>query len=80
MTRRVKIGEAKIYLSALLAHVEAGEDLIICRGPEPIARVTRIHREAEGDDLRAVLRRERAKQSRVTTSEILSWRHEGHSY
>ena len=80
MTRRVNIGEAKTHLSALLAHVEAGEDLIMCRGPEPIARVTRIRRESEGDNLRAVLRRERAKQSPVTTSEILSWRHEGHSY
>ena len=79
MTRRVKIGEAKTHLSALLADVEAGDDLIICRGTEPIARVTRFHREAEGDDLRAVLRRERAKQSPVTTSEILAWRHEGHS-
>lgn len=78
MTRRVKIGEAKTHLSALLADVEAGEDLIICRGPEPIARVTRIHRGAEGDSLRTVLRRERSKQSSVTTSEILAWRHEGH--
>ncbi|MCE2475672.1 MAG: type II toxin-antitoxin system prevent-host-death family antitoxin [Alphaproteobacteria bacterium] len=80
MTRRVTIGEAKPRLSALLADVEAGEDLIKCRGPEPIARVTRIHREAEGDDLRVVLRRERAKQSPVTTSEIMVWRHEGHSH
>lgn len=40
-------------LSALLADVEAGEDLIICRDPVPIARVTRIHPEAEGRDLRA---------------------------
>ena len=80
MTRRVTIREAKSRLSALLADVEAGEDLIICRGPEPISRVTRIHREAEGDDLRAVLRRERAKQSPVTTSEILAWRHDGRSH
>ena len=37
MTRRVKIGEAKTHLSALLADVEAGEDLVICRGPTPVA-------------------------------------------
>ena len=80
MTRRVKIGGAKTRLSALLADVKAGENLIICCGPEPIARVTRIHREAKGDDLRAVLRRERAKQSPVTTSEILAWRHDGRSH
>ena len=41
MTRHVKIGEAKTHLSALLAEVEAGEDLVICRGQTPIARVTR---------------------------------------
>ena len=49
MTRQVKIGEAKTHLSALLAEVEAGEDLVICRGPTPIARVTRIGRSVAGD-------------------------------
>lgn len=78
MTRRVKIDEAKTHLSALLADVEAGEDLIICRDPVPIARVMRTHPEAEGRDLRADLRTERSKQRSVTTSEILAWRHEGH--
>ena len=34
MTRYVKIGEAKTHLSALLAEVEAGEDLIVCRGSD----------------------------------------------
>ena len=79
MTRHVKIGEAKTHLSALLAEVEAGEDLVICRGPTPIALVTRIDGEQDHSALRATLRRERAKQQAVTTSEILSWRHEGHT-
>ncbi len=78
MTRRVKTGEAKTHLSALLAKVEAGEDLVICRGPIPIAHVTRIDDKQEHAALSATLRRERAKQKAVTTSEILSWRHEGH--
>ena len=79
MTRHVKIGEAKTHLSVLLAHVEPGEDLIIWPSrPEPIARVMRLRREAEDDDLRAALRRGRSKQRAVTTSEILAWRHEGH--
>ena len=43
MTRHVKIGEVKIHLSALLAAVEAGEDLMICRGATPVAHVTRSH-------------------------------------
>ena len=79
MTRRVKIGEAKTHLSALLAEVEAGEDLVICRGATPVAHVTRIVGEGEHAALSATLRRERAKQKAVTTAEILSWRHEGHA-
>ena len=79
MTRRVKIGEAKTHLSALLADVEAGEDLVICRGPTPIAHVTRVAGKDEHVALSATLRRERAKQEAVTTAEILSWRHEGHA-
>ena len=51
MTRLVKIGEAKTHLSALLAEVEAGEDLVICRGSKPIALVTRIDRGQEVADL-----------------------------
>lgn len=80
MTRQVKIGEAKTHLSALLVEVEAGEDLVICRGLTPIARVTRIGRSEERAALLATLRRERAKQKAVTTSEILFWRHEGHTH
>ncbi len=79
MERRVKIGEAKTHLSALLAEVEAGKDLVICRGETPVAHVTRITREGEHAALAATMRRERARQKAVTTSEILSWRHEGHA-
>ena len=76
MTRRVKIGEAKTHLSALLA---AGEDLVICRGSTPVAHVTWIAGEGEHAALSTTLRRERAKQKAVTTAELLSWRHEGHA-
>ena len=78
MTRRVKVGEAKTHLSALLARVEDGEDRIICRGSGPITRVTRIVGERY-ENVRESLRRERAKQKPVTTNQILAWRHEGHS-
>ncbi len=78
MTHYVKIGEAKTHLSALLAKVEAGEDLIICRGSRPIARVAPHIDRQEHAALCATLRRERARQGAVTTSELLSWRHEGH--
>lgn len=79
MTRHVNIGEAKARLSSLLAEVEAGEGLVICRGKTPVARVTRISVAHRHVALCTTLRRERAKQKPVRTSEILSWRHEGHS-
>jgi len=79
MTRHVKVGEAKTHLSALLTEVEAGEDLVICRGATPVARVTRVADAGEHAALSSTLRRERAKQKSVKISEILSWRHEGHA-
>ena len=66
-------------ISALLAEVEAGENLVICRGATPVAYVTRVSSARERAALCATLRRERAKQKAVTTSDILSWRHEGHA-
>jgi len=77
MARSVNIGETRTHLSALLAEVEAGEELVLCRNGTPIARVTPFGSE-EHAALCATLRRERAKQRAVTTSEILAWRHEGH--
>lgn len=77
--RRVKVGDAKMHLLALLAEVEAGKDLVICRGSKPVAHVTPINIAEDYAKTRATLRRERAKQSYVTSSELLSWRHERHS-
>ena len=79
MTRHVKIGEAKTHLFGLLTEVEAGEDLVICRGGTPVARVTRVVGEGQHAALSATLRRERARQKAVTTSEILAWRHRGYA-
>lgn len=78
MTRYVKIGEAKTHLSALLAEVEAGEDVVLCRGATPIAHVTHFG-DREHAALCETLRRERSKQRAVTTPELLAWRHEGHT-
>lgn len=47
MTVTVKIGEAKTHLSELLARVEAGEEIVIARGNDPIARLTRIQRRSD---------------------------------
>ncbi len=39
----VTIHAAKTTLSQLLARVEAGEEIIIARGKEPVARLTAFH-------------------------------------
>jgi prevent-host-death family protein len=77
MTVIVKVGEAKTHLSDLLARVEAGEEIIIARGNQPIAKLTRIEK---ANDLAAVLAEARAARARaksVTREEILGWRREG---
>ncbi len=79
MTQYVTIDEMKSNFCALLAEVEAGEDLVICRDAVPVAHVTRVARQDEHATLSATLWQERAKQTAVTTSEILAWRHAGHT-
>lgn len=39
MDRVVKVQEAKTHLSALLAEVEAGAEIVIARGDTPVARL-----------------------------------------
>ena len=39
--KTVNVHEAKTTLSALLAQVEAGEEIVIARNGEPVARLTR---------------------------------------
>ncbi|MER9063405.1 type II toxin-antitoxin system Phd/YefM family antitoxin [Mesorhizobium sp. M0184] len=76
----VKVGEAKTHLSELLAKIEAGEEVIISRGNDPIAKLSRIHKDNRLDALIDEVRAARAKAKSVTTEEILAWRHEGHRY
>jgi antitoxin (DNA-binding transcriptional repressor) of toxin-antitoxin stability system len=77
MATIVKVGEAKTYLSDILARVEAGEEIIIARGDVPIAKLIRIEK---ANDLAAVLTEARAARVRaksVTREEILAWKREG---
>ncbi|HTV33442.1 MAG TPA: type II toxin-antitoxin system Phd/YefM family antitoxin [Methylocella sp.] len=78
MPLTVNIGEAKTRLSELIAKVEAGEDILIARGHEPVARLTRIAKPGDLDSLIAEVRAAREKAKPVTRAEILAWRHEGH--
>lgn len=80
MTITVKIGEAKTRLSELLARVEAGEEVVIQRGNEPIARITTLAPKPDVAAAIADLRALRSKARSVTTEEILEWRDEGRRY
>lgn len=80
MTITVKVGEAKTHLSNLLAKVEAGEEVIISRGNNPIAKLSRI---PKINDLGALIEEVRAARSRakpVTAEEVLAWKHDSHRY
>ena len=80
MTIRVKVGEAKTHLSELLARVEAGEEVIISRGNDAIARLTRIQRRSDVEAAIAEIRTARARAKPVTQEEIRAWRDEGRRY
>lgn len=77
MTVTVKVAEAKTHLSDLLARVEAGEDFIIARGNDPVARLIAIderrRRLAAIDAVRAL----RLEASLVNRDEIDAWKQEG---
>lgn len=77
MTVTVKIAEAKAHLSELLARVEAGEQVIIARGNDPIAVLSRIRKESSIETAIAEMRAMRALAKPVTQEEIRDWRDEG---
>lgn len=77
MSTTVKISEAKAHLSELLARVEAGEDVIIARGNDPIVRLSRIRKETDRQILLEEVRTARNKMHPVTHEEIMTWRDEG---
>ncbi|MGE8106144.1 type II toxin-antitoxin system Phd/YefM family antitoxin [Allorhizobium sp. NPDC080224] len=77
MSTTVKISEAKAHLSELLARVEAGEDVIIARGNDPIVRLSRVRKETDRQILLEEVRAARAKMQPVTHEEIMTWRNEG---
>lgn len=77
MTTTVKVSEAKAHLSELLAKVEAGEEVIISRGSDPIARLSRIRKETDLQLLLNEVRAARGKVQSMSHEEILSWRDEG---
>jgi prevent-host-death family protein len=81
--REVQASEAKTHLPRLLDEVERGETIVITRHGRPIARIVPEADRRRADFERAVqdlqlLRRRLA--GRVSLTELLSARHEGHKY
>ncbi|MHB0952799.1 MAG: type II toxin-antitoxin system Phd/YefM family antitoxin [Allorhizobium sp.] len=77
MTQTVKVAEAKTHLSELLARVEAGEDFIIARGNDPIARLVAMDERRQRLAAIEAMRAFRAKCKPVTHEEIQAWKQEG---
>lgn len=82
MTLTVNIGEAKTRLSELLVKVEAGEEVVIARGGQPIARLSPVDElEARRRLIRETLAlRDSGRIKTVTAQELVDWKHEGHKY
>lgn len=65
------------HLSELLARVEAGEEVIITRGNDPVARLAQIRKEADLQLLFNEVRAARTRLAPVSHDEVMSWRDEG---
>ncbi|KWT81052.1 MULTISPECIES: type II toxin-antitoxin system Phd/YefM family antitoxin [Agrobacterium tumefaciens complex] len=77
MTITIKVGEAKTHLSELLAKVEAGEEVVIARGNEPVARLVKAIDTQSRQRLIAAIRAERSQRTKTTADEIRTWKEEG---
>jgi prevent-host-death family protein len=64
MSSRYSISEAKAQLSELVRQAEEGEDVVLCRGSRPVARLVAL-----GGDDRAVKRTPGSMRGRVSVPE-----------
>lgn len=77
MTINVKVGHAKTHLSELLVAAEAGEEVIISRGDQPIVKLVAIRNQEAIKDAIAEILEIRGRAKPVTQDEIRAWRDEG---
>ena len=80
--REIQASDAKAHLPQLLDEVERGETVVITRHGRPIARlVSEAHRRQQEIDLAiAEIKTLRKRTGKITLTELLSARHEGHKY
>ncbi len=77
MTINVKVGHAKTHLSELLVAAEAGEEVVISRGDQPIVKLVAIRNKDSIKEAIAEIMEIRKRAKPVTQEEIRAWRDEG---
>jgi prevent-host-death family protein len=80
MATHVKVAEAKTHLSELLVKVQRGEEFVITRGVEPVARLVPVDELAHRRALIGAIRTERGRYRSVSQEEVRSWKHEDHAH
>ena len=76
----VNIGDAKARFSELVAMVEAGQEIVIARDNQPIAKLSPIYRPVDVDAAIAEICAARRGHAPTTALEILAWRDEVRRY
>ncbi len=72
----VNIGAAKTRLSELIVKVQAGEEVVIARGGDPVARLSAIARDNDVAAVIGEIRAARAGLPRTRAEELIAWRDE----
>jgi antitoxin (DNA-binding transcriptional repressor) of toxin-antitoxin stability system len=76
----VNIGDATARFSELVAMVEAGEEIVIARDNQPVAKLSPVYRPADVRAAIAEIRAARGGHAPTTAQEILAWRDEVRRY
>lgn len=78
LSLRIPLAEAKNKLSELVERVSRGEEFVITRHDQEIARLVPASRPSRESVLRSVEAMKRARAgAKATVAEILSWKNEG---
>ena len=79
MTLTIAVDELATRLPEMLAEVEAGHEVVLARGAQPVAKVERLspHSPEDVDAAIASLRENRKNFAPITMDEIIEWKYEG---
>ena len=76
MSITVEIGDAAGLLPDLLAKVEAGEEVILARGENPVIRMSKVDPKTQVRAAIEAMREIRRKLPKTTIEEIVAWKDE----